>query len=172
MPQEPPWCTNTLILIHKIISLTYHWGDDYDGDGQGDGDGDGVWWLAAAVGIEFVDLVWTRWRPGGDQAGWAQVGPTPCLVSTWSTPGLHLDYKLDSHGSCWPSPPFFTMTLIVIIIVISTIICITTSRFKCMLWDSFVKDLTFKCIVWLGFIKCTCDFKNMLMNCIRMLHKD
>ena len=36
-----------------------------------------------------VDQAQTTWRPS---RGWAEVGPTPCRVSTWSTPALHLVY--------------------------------------------------------------------------------
>ena len=76
--------------------------DDYDDDDQGDGDGGG---RSAVAGFQFVDLVQTRCGPNGDPAGVGASWALPCLVSTWSAPGLHLVYKLDSHGSCCPSPP-------------------------------------------------------------------
>ena len=54
-------------------------------------------WLCTTNEDQLVD----KWRPG---RGWAQVGPTPCLVSARSTCGPHLVCTLDSHDS-GPSPP-------------------------------------------------------------------
>ena len=63
--------------------------DDDDDDGQGDcddGGGDGQ--------LPWESNLWTRCRPSVNQVEskqrWAQPGPTHCLVSTWSAPGLHL----------------------------------------------------------------------------------
>ena len=46
--------------------------------------------------LPWESNLWTKCRPSVDQVetkqGWAQPGPTHCLLSTWSTPGLHLVY--------------------------------------------------------------------------------
>ena len=59
--------------------------DDYAGDGQ----------------LPWESNLQTRCGPGADQMetnqGWAQLGPTPCLVSTWSALGLHLVHLVCIH---------------------------------------------------------------------------
>ena len=63
------------------------------------------WWMQTRW--TRWNQVKTKWRPGRERA---QVGPTRCLVSTWSTLGSHLECKVDSHGS-WPSPPSSSQSL-------------------------------------------------------------
>ena len=74
--------------------------DDDGDDDQCDGDSDG----GNGQHLPWESNFYTRYRPGADQVETrqrgAELGPTTCRVSTWSTLALHMVYKLDSHDGC------------------------------------------------------------------------
>ena len=81
----------------RILVLEYSSDDDDDDDDDhsvcDDDAGDGQ--------LPWESNLQTRCGPGADQMetnqGWAQPGPTPCLVSAWSALGLHLVHLVCIH---------------------------------------------------------------------------